>query len=69
MKKQTFLITLAGIVLSINLHPAALAGDCSKASAPQLKGRPVKLVDTRQLKAAFEKDQGKVRLVALVSPT
>jgi len=69
MKRQFLLMTLAAVVLGIGILPAALARKTSTASALQQRARRVRLGDVRQFKTAFQKDQGKVRLVALVSPT
>jgi hypothetical protein len=69
IKKQLLLFTLAVVVLCNNARPAALARNDRAAQALQQPARRVKFGGVRQLKAAFQSDSGKVRLVALVSPT
>jgi len=64
MKNLKSLIVLASIIFVITLPPtnAVQKHRRSTAEAPQLG-------DVSQFKAAFQTDAGKVRLVALVSPT
>ena len=69
MKRQLLLMTLVAVMPRIGILPAALARNTSTATALQQRARRVRLGDVRQFKTAFQKDQGKVRLVALVSPT
>jgi len=69
MKRQFLLMVLAAMVVSMDLLPSALARKTHTAGALQQPARRVKLGDVRQFKTSFQKDQGKVRLVALVSPT
>ena len=69
MKKELFLFTLAVVVLCNNAGPASLARNDSAAGVLQQPARRVRFGGVKQLKAAFQSDSGKVRLVALVSPT
>ena len=68
MKKQCALILLVAILF-------ALSADTSNAQKPgrstAVKGRAraIQLAKVEQFKEAFQNDAGKIRLVALVSPT
>jgi hypothetical protein len=67
--RNKVVMALAAIVFSINLVPADSAPKPGSSSALGVKARSVRLGDARQFKTAFQNDRGKVRLVALVSPT
>jgi hypothetical protein len=79
MRKKLALMALAAIIFSISLARAYSAQKRGSSSASSVKERPVKLGPVRpgpvrlgnveQFKTAFQNDQGKVRLVALISPT
>jgi hypothetical protein len=76
MKKQVAVAALtATIVFSITAQLAYSASNrsLSSASAPTVPRRlttpPARLGTVADFKTAFQNDQGKVRLVALVSPT
>jgi len=65
MKRQFLLVLLTATVVGISLRPATSA---PRGSSPFASHR-VRLGSVEQFKAAFDNDRGKVRLVALVSPT
>ena len=74
MKKQAALAALAASVFNIIAHPAYSAPKRSHSSAavltvPSLTAPPTRLGTVADFKTAFQNDQGKVRLVALLSPT
>jgi hypothetical protein len=70
MKKQSALVALAAILFGITVQPVVYsAPKRSSAGAPRLTASPARLGTVAEFKAAFQNDQGKVRLVALVSPT
>jgi len=68
MKNLKVLIAFASIVFAVNL-PTATAGQEHRRSVSSASRRAPQLGDVEQFKAAFQADAGKVRLVALVSPT
>jgi hypothetical protein len=68
MKRQ-FLLMILVLATGIELLPPALARKTNMVCAVDEPARRVKLGGVRPLKTAFQNDQGKVRLVALVSPT
>jgi len=69
MKKKLALIAVAFIVFNINLQRAASAPKHTSSIPSRRGARPARLGSVEQFKAAFQSDEGKVRLVALVSPT
>jgi hypothetical protein len=69
MKKQVALVALAASVFSISAQPAYSAPKHRPLGASRLTSAPARLGTVEEFKAAFQNDQGKVRLVALVSPT
>jgi hypothetical protein len=70
MRKQWALIVLAAILMGDTL-PSSIAaqkrGRSAAAASP--KARAPELGSVKQFKEAFQNDIGKVRLVALISPT
>jgi hypothetical protein len=69
MKRHVALVALAAIVFSITVQPANSARRRPTSIASSLSDQSVKLGNVVQFKTAFQNDQGKARLVALVSPT
>jgi hypothetical protein len=70
MKKQWALIALAAILFGINPASSISAQQKRSRSAAAVRNpRLSELVSITQLKEAFQRDAGKVRLVALLSPT
>lgn len=70
MKNLKVLVVFASILFAVNL-PSANASQKHRRStgAVSRQTRAPRLGDVEQFKAAFQTDAGKVRLVALVSPT
>lgn len=69
MKKQWVLIVLAAILIGDTLPSSIAAQKRGRSAAASRKARAQELGSIDQFKEAFQKDAGKVRLVALVSPT
>lgn len=69
MKKQWASIVLAAILFGASLPSSNAAQKSSRSTAASRKARASELGSVEQFKDAFQNDQGKVRLVALVSPT
>ena len=69
MKKQWALIALAAILFGISPASSIRAQKRSRSAAAVRNPRLSELVSITQLKEAFQRDAGKVRLVALLSPT
>jgi len=69
MKKQWALILLAAILLSLSADRSNAAQKRSGSTSASRKARGVELRGVERFKDVFQSDQGKVRLVALVSPT
>ena len=69
MKKQWALIVLAAILFGVCLPSSDAAQKRSRSAATNRKSRTVELGRIEQFKDSFQNDSGKVRLVALVSPT
>ena len=70
MKNLKVLLVFAFIIFAVNLAPANAAQKHRRSSgAVSRQTRAPQLGDVEQFKAAFQTDAGKVRLVALVSPT
>ena len=68
MKKQWAMIVLAVIVFSLTTDRSDAAQKRSRPTASR-KPRVSELRSVEGFKAAFQNGKGKVRLVALVSPT
>ena len=68
MKKQTAFLVLAAVLLSISAQPADSASRHGGSTAWRMADA-ARLGNVEQFKTAFQADQGKVRLVGLVSPT
>ena len=69
MTKRMWLIVLPAIIFVIGVqaaNPAWVRGNLTESS---LTDRSARLGNIQGFKAAFHEDEGKVRLVALVSPT
>ena len=69
MKKQWALMVLAAILLGGALPSSIAAQKRDRSAAVSRKARAPQLGKVDQFKEAFQNDRGKVRLVALVSPT
>jgi hypothetical protein len=69
MKKQLVLILLAVILFGISADTCNAAQRSGGSAAASRRERMPELRSVDQFKEAFQKDAGKVRLVALVSPT
>lgn len=69
MKKRWALIVLAVILFGLNSPSSIAAQNRGRAAAATRKARAPELGSVEQFKVAFQSDTGKVRLVALVSPT
>ena len=63
------LVLLIAILLDLSATTSKAAQRPHRSAPPGRKSRAVELVDVDQLKAVFQGDADKVRLVALVSPT
>ena len=68
MRKQWLLIVLAAIVVEVSLSPRYSAQNHSRSIIVNRSG-VAQPASVEQFKEAFQKDAGKVRLVALLSPT
>lgn len=69
MTKKWALIVLAAILFGINSPSNVAAQKRGRAAAASPKTRTPELGSVDQFKVAFQNDTGKVRLVALISPT
>jgi hypothetical protein len=69
MKKQWALIVLAVILFGISADTCNAAQKRGRSAAASRKARMPYLGSVEQFKDSFQNDAGKVRLVALVSPT
>jgi hypothetical protein len=70
MKNLKVLVVFASILFAINLPSADASQKHRRATgAVGRQTRAPQLRDVEQFKAAFQTDAGKMRLVALVSPT
>ena len=69
MKKQFALIVLASFLFGINSPSSVAAQKRDRAAAASRKVRTSDLGTVDEYKAAFQNDTGKIRLVALISPT
>jgi hypothetical protein len=69
MKKQWVLILLAAILFGVSADTCNAALKSGRSTAANRRTRTPGLRSVDQFKEAFQKDAGKVRLVALVSPT
>ncbi|MEW6207836.1 MAG: hypothetical protein AB1631_05675 [Acidobacteriota bacterium] len=71
MRKTTFILSLMLLALTLS-REAATSPLSTRAVFSQSAAQKSDLVDLReldQLKSLFERDRGKVRLIALLSPT
>ena len=68
MRKQWLLIVLAAIFVEVSLAPRYLAQNHSRSITVSRSGM-AQLASVEPFKEAFQKDAGKIRLVALLSPT
>jgi hypothetical protein len=69
MKNLKALAVFASIIFAVNLPPTNAAQKHRRSPALSRQTRAPELGDVGQFKEAFQADAGKVRLVALVSPT
>ena len=69
MKKQWPLIVLATILCSLTADTSNAVQKRGVSDSVSRKSRAPELGSIEQLRDAFQNDQGKVRLVALLSPT
>lgn len=69
MKKQWALLILAAILFGVCLPSSNAAQKPGRSAATSRKSRMLELGGVEQFKDSFQNDSGKVRLVALVSPT
>jgi len=69
MKKQWALILLTAILLSLSADRSNAAQKRNRATSASRKARALELRGVEQFKDVFQSDEGKVRLLALVSPT
>jgi len=67
MKERLALMALGAILLSVNTLPANSEVKHGRLAASYRAG--ARLRNIREFKTAFQNDQGKVRLIALASPT
>lgn len=68
MKKQWALIVIATIIFGIN-SASGVAQKRGRAAVVRPKTQTPELGSVDQFKVSFQNDTGKVRLVALISPT
>ena len=69
MRKQWLLIVLVAIVFEVSLPLRYLAKNQNRSITVSRAARVPQLGSVEQFKEAFQKDAGKIRLVALLSPT
>lgn len=67
--RRLLVLILGAIVFGLSLPSSNIAQKRSRSRAVIHKARGVHLSSVEQFKEAFQNDAGKVRLVALVSPT
>ena len=69
MRKQWALIVLTAILFGVSLPPSKAAQRRGRSAPASRKALAPHLGSVEQFKDAFQNDAGKVRLVALISPT
>ena len=69
MKKLRVLVVFASIIFGLSLPPTKAAQKDRRSTAVSRKTAAPQLGNAGQFKEAFQADAGKVRLVALISPT
>jgi hypothetical protein len=69
MKRLWALIVLAAIAFGVSLPGSNAAQKASRSTAISRNARAARLGGVEQFKEGFRYDAGKVRLVALISPT
>jgi hypothetical protein len=69
MRKQWTLIVLVAILLGVSAQPGEAAQKHGRSTSAERESRTHELGSVEQFKDAFQNDAGKIRLVALISPT
>jgi hypothetical protein len=69
MKRQWALIVLAAILFGVTPPSSNAAQKRGRSAATSRRSRTSELGSVEQFKVSFQNNAGKVRLVALVSPT
>lgn len=69
MKRLWALMVLGAITCGVSLPSSIAAQNRGRATAVSRKARAPQLGSVEQFKEAFQNDAGKLRLVALISPT
>ena len=69
MKKQWTLTILAAIVVGVSLPSSYVAQNVSRSSTASRTAQESQLSSVEQFKEDFQNNPGKIRLVALLSPT
>jgi hypothetical protein len=69
MKRLWALIILGAVAFGVSLPSSVIAQKQGRPTAVSRKARAAQLGSVEQFKEAFQAHTGKVRLVALVSPT
>ena len=69
MKKQSALILLAVVTLALSADTGKAAQKRDRSAAVSRQSRTPELGSIERFREAFQNDEGKVRLVALISPT
>jgi hypothetical protein len=69
MKKQSKLILFAVVLFAFSLDTGNAAQKPDRSAAVNRQTRTPELGSIDRFKEAFQNDEGKVRLVALISPT
>jgi len=69
MKKQSTLILLAVVLFALSADTGKAAQKRDRSAAASSQTRTPELGSIERFREAFQNDEGKVRLVALISPT
>ena len=69
MKKQSALILLAVVLIALSADTGKAAQKRDRSAAASRQTRTPELGSIERFREAFQNDEGKVRLVALISPT
>jgi hypothetical protein len=69
MKKQSALILLAVVLIALSADTSDAAQKRDRSAAVSRQARTPELGSVDRFREAFQNDEGKVRLIALISPT